>query len=303
MTIVLSETYQWVAADNIISTNTEETNAPAANAKTTNLSEWYQDTTSATSHGFTWNHNDVEVNAWAFVVCAINDAGETANRNFIMRLDDVSPYDGASVIMNTAVDTYSPISQYGITGTPETERTDIMVCLGIDLVTGVTVTGAPTDLAYKSGLFWWQHTGAAHPDGYHRAGALLIGINALVFPDPSEYIYKPVRLRRGYGWEVTIGWQYLPEVPASGAGGVELDNLIRAQWYRPIIALLDTAGLDGTGIPNNAEATPWRRLGACRIVSKDEPASYFGPVANLRSNFRHNLTLRTWEEEPTELFR
>lgn len=303
MSIVLSETRVWLAADTITATATAATNAPASNLKDPRIFKFFQDTVNTSSQGFTWNYNGVEVDAWAFVVCAINDAGETSNRNFIMRLDDVSPYDGTTVIMNTAVDTYSPISQYGITGTPETERTDIMVCLGIDALTGVTVTGAPTDLAHKSGLFWWQHTGAVHPDGYHRASALLIGINALTFPDPSEYIYKPVRLRKGYGWEVTIGWRYMPEVAASGAGGNELDNLCRAQWHSPIIALLDTAGLDGTGIPNNAEAAPWRRLGACQIVSKDDPAAYFGPVANLRSNFKHNLTLRTWEERPAELVR
>lgn len=297
MSIVLSRTRPWLDADSIDSTATESTTAPSSNLKSTSLALNYRDTSSSSFNGVEWDYNNVEVSAWAFAMLGINTATAAAGTDFIVRLDNVSPYVAATVL-NTATDEYDPATQYGITGSVDVDRLDVNLFLGIDaLTTGPAVTGAPAATAHKSGTFLWSHTLAAHPDGYHEALALLVGVDPLVFPQPTSFGYRSVELRRGYGWEVTITWQYLEERPTSGAGGVDLDNLISAERDRPILACLDTRGMDGDGLPNAAKASRWRRLGACRIVGESE-ADFFAPKGS--DNFGRQITLRTWEEEPIE---
>lgn len=297
MTIVLSESRPWLSTDSIVSVATEATNAPASALKSMDLGDLYRDTSAATSNGFRWNYNGSSVSAWAFCVLGINDAGATPGRGYRLRLDDVSPFTGSSPTLVTSTISYSLSTTYGILGTPDMERIDTMFCCGIDAGPTVpTVTGAPNAFAHLSGEFWWIHAGGSHQDGYHQARALVIGINPLVFPEPNAWDYKRVELRRGHGWEVTMGWTFLPETAASGvSGGTELDHLIGATRRRPIVALLDTAGMTSGGVPNNTKPSRWRRLGACRIVPQDQSSSWLAAAGGDR--YERTLTLRTWEEE------
>lgn len=302
--ICLSEIYQGTVT--FVSQSTSETAQPVANLGSSNLGLTWQNTTAVGPTGATWHYSGAEVSAWAFVVAALNDAGAAAGRNMRLNTDDVSPYSGASPTLQTGNSyNYSLVTQYGLAGTPDQERTDFGIYLGVDTLQsgGPSVTGVPTAFAHNSGIFQWVHAGGDHPDGYHRAAGFVIGINPLIFPYPKNVEYREIELRKGSGWEVTLSWDFMPEHNhTTGSqtyrGGNELLNLVTRQRRRPIMALLDTSGFDDNGVPNNSQASPWGRLGVARIVDFS-PSSFTSSAdyAVSSRNFSPTIKLRTWEQE------
>lgn len=303
--IALSETYAWTDSDTLASVFTAATNMPAANLKTSNLMIRWQDTSGATGGGVTWNHNGTSISAWAVCLLAMNSNSIEAlgATNYTARLSSDATWTGLNLVAEYLNVRLLDDSIYSLVSTGSRERVDGKVFFGIDTLDtgGPSVTGVPAVQAFKSGSVSWVQTNAL-ADGYHRAGALVLGVTPMLFPPASRFDPRLVELRNGYGWEVTIVWDFLPEIAyVSGGttyrGDRELMNLLAANTNRPLMACLDTQGCTNAGVPNNTEAAPWARLGACRVVRVDEAAPTVGPVSSRKLNLARSVTLRTWQEE------
>lgn len=297
MSIVLSEMYQWLAADNIISTSTAEANAPAANAKSPNLAYWYQDTTSATSQGMTWNFNGSSVSAWGMVVAGMNRnaVGDTPKFTALWSTDAV--YAAVNIVATAQGFALGDDYIYTANCTVSRARADAIFFIGIDTLDDVARTGAPIETAHKSGRFNWVHT-SAMSDGFHRCGYMGFAINPLVFPNPhSRGLPEIIELKSGaYGYRVSIGWHHLPWGTTGGVSGLaDLSMFVGSHRRLPIAAVLDDTGVDSDGFPHNAEAAPHNRMLA-RIVSFTAPDTP-GAFGTATRSSGVELVLETWEEQ------
>lgn len=303
--VVLSEVRLWLPADTITGTAAAAANMPAANLKTPDLGLRWRDTSSADAQGFEWDYNDVSQDAWAICIAGMNSP-PLGNRAFTLRLSSATTYSGAAVVADATSYALTPEQIYGATGTPSIERADALICYGIDTLddTPVTVDGTPKTIAHKSGRLEWAQGGQVMPDGYHEAAYLAVGLKPIELPEPSEVaLPELITLRRGYGWRVTLGWstgpmQMADEVAVRGLR--ELASWALANQRRPVLALLDTTGLDDGGQANSTESAPWLRLGLARIVAFSAPTPR-GPVGSARWTWDVSLTLETWEERPAEI--
>lgn len=314
--LILGEVRTWLAADTIASTGTSAANHPAADLKSPDLGKTYRDTSSSSAQGITWNYNGESVSAFAVELVGMNgNSPASGNRLFDLQLSTSSPWNGLGIVATAAGFRLDENDRYAVGGIPmagttSRDRLAALVCFGVDTLDSggpSPVNGRPKTQAHASGKLAWIHT-AAMEDGYHEAAFLAIGIKPLLLPSPTVSYQGVVELRRGYGHRVECVWQDPPlrigdggiDDDADEVGLRELANFVAAQANRPVMAILDTTGLNASGVAVSAESAPFLRLGTSRIVEFSAP-SYQARASKAPRTMQTRITLETWEERPEKV--